>query len=59
VPGAEVAGFMPDPYQLVSSYAVSLTKEGAQSEAAKALYAAITGTKGTAAFAQRGFEVKK
>jgi molybdate transport system substrate-binding protein len=59
VPGAEVTGFMPDAYQLVSSYAIALTKEGDKNEAAKALYAAITGPKGVDVFAHHGFEVKK
>ena len=59
VPGAEVTGFMPDAYQLVSSYAIALTKEGEKNPAAKALYARITGPKGADVFAHQGFEVKK
>jgi molybdate transport system substrate-binding protein len=59
VPGAEVAGYLPDAYQLVSSYAIAMTKDGEKNEAAKALYAAITGPKGAAVFAHHGFEVKK
>lgn len=59
VPGAEVAGFMPDAYQLVSSYAIAMTKEGEKNEAAKALYARITGPKGVEVFAHHGFDVKK
>jgi molybdate transport system substrate-binding protein len=59
VKGAEVAGLMPDAYQLVSSYAMALTKEGEKSEAAKALYARIASPKGVEAFAHHGFEVKK
>ncbi len=59
VPGAEVAGYLPDAYQLVSSYAIAMTKDGEKSEAAKALYAAITGPKGVDVFAHHGFEVKK
>jgi molybdate transport system substrate-binding protein len=59
VPGAEVAGYLPDAYQLVSSYAIALTKEGEKSEAAKALYARITGAKGVDVFEHHGFEVKK
>jgi molybdate transport system substrate-binding protein len=59
VPGAEVAGYLPDAYQLVSSYAIALTREGEKSEAAKSLYARITGPKGVDVFAHHGFEVKK
>lgn len=59
VPGAEVGGLLPDAYQLTSSYAAALTKEGEKNEAAKALYAAITGPKGAEVFAHHGFEVKK
>ena len=58
VAGAELAGLMPDAYQLVSAYAIAMTKEGEKSEPAKALYAAITSAKGVEAFARRGFEVK-
>ena len=57
--GAEVAGLLPDTYQLVSSYAAALTKRGATNEAAKAFYAAVTGAKGKQAFAGQGFEVAK
>ncbi len=59
VAGAEVGGFMPDAHQLVSSYAIAMTKEGEAKPAAKALYAAIAGPKGTDVFAHHGFEVKK
>jgi molybdate transport system substrate-binding protein len=59
VPGAEVTGYLPDSYQLVSSYAIALTKDGEKSEAARALYARITGPKGVDVFAHHGFEVKK
>ena len=34
VPGAEVTGYLPDAYQLVSSYAIALTKDGEKNEAA-------------------------
>ncbi len=59
VPGAEVTGYLPDAYQLVSSYAIALTKDGEKSEAAKALYARIIGPSGVDVFAHHGFEVKK
>ena len=59
VPGAEVSGYLPDAYQLVSSYAIALTREGEKSEAAKALYARITGSSGISVFAHHGFEVQK
>ena len=59
VPGAEVGGLLPDTYQLVSSYAAALTKQGATTDAAKAFYAAVTGAKGKETFAGQGFEVAK
>ena len=59
VKGAEVAGLMPDAHQLVSSYAMALTKDGEKSEAAKALYARINSAQGVEVFAHHGFEVKK
>ncbi len=59
VPGTEIAGYLPDALQLVSSYAAALTREGEKNNAAKALFARIIGAPGTAAFAHAGFEVKK
>lgn len=59
VPGAEVTGFLPDSYQLVSSYGVALTKDGEKSDAAKLFYARIVGAEGVDVFAHHGFEVKK
>lgn len=59
VPGAEVTGFLPDAYQLVSSYAVALTQEGEKSAAAQAFYARILSPRGVDVFARRGFEVQK
>ncbi len=58
VPGVDVGGMMPDTYQLVSSYAVALTKEGATAAAAKDFFAAVTSAKGVDVFARRGFDVK-
>lgn len=59
VPGAEVTGYLPEAYQLVSSYAIALTKDGEKSDAARAFYARIISAEGVDVFAHHGFEVKK
>lgn len=58
VPGCEIAGYLPDSMQLVTTYAAALTKD-AKSPAAKAFVDFLTGTQGADIFRHEGFEPAK
>lgn len=56
VAGVDLAGYLPEAQQLVSTYTAGVTPAGAKNEAAAAFLAYITGPDGKAAFKAAGFE---
>ena len=58
IPGCEIAGYLPDSLQLVTTYAASLTKD-AKTPAAKAFVEFLVGPRGAEIFRKEGFEPAK
>ncbi|PSC05603.1 hypothetical protein SLNSH_08485 [Alsobacter soli] len=56
VPGVEIAGFLPQAQQLVSTYTAALTPAGRSNPAAQEFLEYATGPDGKAAFRAAGFE---
>ena len=57
VAGVKIAGYLPEQFQLVTTYAGALLRDGAESQVAAQFLSFVTGPTGRAAFKEHGFDL--